>query len=147
MSVSPDQAAIIVDKAEFVEECLEILVERQSVDREAYANRLEVKDVVERRFEMMTQACIDIARILLKSLDVEVPGANADTMRRLVTEGVIAERTGAEMAEAAGLRNVLAHEYGHVIDDEVVYEALQDLSRYRAFLLDVREYLADQGAI
>jgi uncharacterized protein YutE (UPF0331/DUF86 family) len=147
VSVSADQAAIIVDKAEFVEECLGILVERQSVDRKEYANRIEVKDVVERRFEMMTQACIDIARTLLKSLDIEVPGANADTIRRLAAEGVIAERTGAEMAEAAGLRNVLAHEYGHVIDDEVVYDALQDLSRYRAFLVDVREYLADQGAI
>jgi len=69
VSVSPDQAAIIVDRAEFVEECLEILVERQSVDREEYADRIEVKDVIERRFEMMTQACIDIARILLKALD------------------------------------------------------------------------------
>jgi len=147
VSVSPDQAAIIVDRAEFVEECLEILVERQSVDREEYADRIEVKDVVERRFEMMTQACIDIARILLKALDVEVPEANSDTMRRLAAEGVIAERTGTEMAEAAGLRNVLAHEYGHVIDDEVVYDALQDLSRYRAFLVDVREYLASIGAI
>ena len=147
MSVSPDQAAIIVDRAEFVEECLEILVERQSVDREEYADRIEVKDVVERRFEMMTQACIDIARILLKALDVEVPEANSDTMRRLAAEGVIAERTGTEMVEAAGLRNVLAHEYGHVIDDEVVYDALQDLSRYRAFLVDVREYLADLDAI
>jgi uncharacterized protein YutE (UPF0331/DUF86 family) len=104
-----------------------------------------VKDVVERRFEMMTQACLDIARTLLKSLDVEVPEANADTMRRLATAGVIAERTGVEMAEAAGLRNVLAHEYGHVIDDEVVYDALRDLSRYRAFLVDVREYPMDRG--
>lgn len=38
------------------------------------------------------------------------------------------------MAEAAGLRNVIAHEYGAIIDDGVVYNALQDLSRYRAFL-------------
>jgi uncharacterized protein YutE (UPF0331/DUF86 family) len=78
MTVSPDRAEIVVEKAEFVDRCLEILAERQSVDPEQYAECIEVKDVVERRFEMMTQACIDIARILLKELGVAVPDANPD---------------------------------------------------------------------
>lgn len=147
MTVSSERAAIVVEKAEFVDECIQILAERQSVGPEEYAERIEVKDVVERRFETMTQACIDIARILLKELDAAVPRANSDTMRRLVSEGILSESTGEAMAEACGLRNVLAHEYGDVIDDEIVYDALQDLERYRAFLVEVREFLADQGAI
>lgn len=147
MAGSSDRVAIIVEKAEFVEECIEILADRQSIEPDEYVERIEVKDVVERRFELMTQACIDIARMLLKAHDADIPGANPDTMRRLATEGVISATTGEAMAEAAGLRNVLADEYGHVIDDDAVYEALQDLSRYRTFLVEVREFMANRGEL
>lgn len=147
MSVSTDDAERIVAKAEFVETCLEILVERQSVPREEYAERVEVRDVVERRFEVMTQACIDVARILLVALETDVPRANADAMHRLASEGVISEGLAAAMAEACGLRNVLAHEYDVAIDDRIVYESLQDLERYRDFLAEVREFLVEDGAI
>lgn len=51
------------------------------------------------------------------------------------------------MADAAGLRNVLAHRYGHVLDDGKIYEALQDLTRYWDFLVEVREFLDARGAL
>jgi hypothetical protein len=57
MTVSPERVEIIVEKAEFVDRCIEILAERQSVDPEAYAERVGIKGVVERRFETVTQAC------------------------------------------------------------------------------------------
>lgn len=147
MTIAPDRVAIIVQKAEFVDRCIQILIDRQSVEPEEYAQRIEIKDVVDRRLEMMTQACIDIARILLTELDVPVPDANADAMRELAAEGVISSSLGEAMAEACGLRNVLAHEYGDVIDNSLVYNALQDLSRYRTFLVEIRAFLAEQGAI
>ena len=51
------------------------------------------------------------------------------------------------MAQAAMFRNVLAHEYGDVLDQDIVYEALQDLGRYRDFLHELRDYLDEIGAI
>jgi uncharacterized protein YutE (UPF0331/DUF86 family) len=149
MSVSTEKAERVVEKAEFIETCLEVLAERQSVGPDEYAETIEIRDVVERRFEMMTQACVDIGRILLVELDVEikVPDANAATMRELASAGVLSDETAEAMAEACGLRNVLAHEYGNVVDDGIVYEALQDLTRYRDFLVEVREFLAADGAI
>ena len=51
------------------------------------------------------------------------------------------------MAEACSFRNVLAHRYGQVIDDELVFEALGDLTRYRDFLVEVRDFLDDEGAL
>lgn len=149
MSISTDTAERIVEKAEFIETCLEILAERQSVDPDEYAETVEIRDVVERRFEMMTQACIDIARMLLveQGAETEVPDANAAAIRKLSSVEVLSSETAEAMAEACGLRNVLAHEYGSVVDDAIVYEALQDLTRYRDFLVEVREFLADDGAI
>jgi uncharacterized protein YutE (UPF0331/DUF86 family) len=46
------------------------------------------------------------------------------------------------MIDAAGFRNVLAHNYGDAVDDEVVYRTLQtDLDWFPTFLRDIRTYL------
>lgn len=137
----------ILAKAEYVEESLDVLVDHRSVSREEYVASRERKDIVERRFETMTQACLDIAQILLVDLDVEVPETNPATITALIDQGVLTDETGRQMAEASSFRNVLAHQYGRVIDDEMVHEALQDLDRYRDFLVEVRDFLAERGEI
>jgi len=68
-------------------------------------------------------------------------------MRRLHEVDVLDEQTAEAMAQAALFRNVLAHEYGDVLDQDIVYEALQDLRRYRDFLAGVHAYLDDIGAL
>jgi uncharacterized protein YutE (UPF0331/DUF86 family) len=50
------------------------------------------------------------------------------------------------MAQGARFRNVLSHTYGNIIDDDVVYNALQDLERYRAYVQAVQDYLESTGA-
>lgn len=131
----------IIDIAEYIEECLDVLSSKQSVGLDTYLDARELRDIVERRFETMTQACIDIARILLVDLDRPVPESNAETIKTLAGQEILSKETATAMAQACSFRNVLAHRYGHVIDDETVYEALQDLSRYRDFLLEVRDFL------
>lgn len=144
---SDDRVETVVEKAEFVESCLEVLAAKQSLAYEEYRNDREQRDVVERRFEKMTQACLDVARMLLKDLDGSAPNSNAAAMYRLGEHGVLSDATGEKMAEAALFRNVLAHEYGEVLDHDVVYDALQDLRRYRDFLFEVRAHLEDVGAL
>jgi len=60
-----ERVAIVVEKAEFVDECLGMLADKQSLTLEEFRSDPEARDVVERRFEKATQACIDVARILL----------------------------------------------------------------------------------
>lgn len=147
MTVEEERVERIVEKVEYVEESLELLVTKQSVGRDAYVESRELKDVVERRLQTTTQACIDIARLMLVDLDTAQPDSNAGTMRELRRQGVLTDETAEKMANACRFRNVLAHEYGHVIDDERVYDALQDLDRYRTFLLEVRDFLREEGAL
>lgn len=142
-----ERVETIVEKAEYVESCLEILAAKQSVSRTEFRDDPETRDVVERRFEKASQACLDVARMLLRDIDGGVSRSNAATMRRLHETGVLTEETAESMAEAALFRNVLAHEYGDVLDEDIVYSALQDLRRYRDFLVEVREYLDEVGAL
>lgn len=142
-----ERVELIVEKAEFVEECLSILSSKQSTPRGQYRENPEIRDIVERRFEKATQACIDVARVILKDVDGKAPASNAATMERLGELDVLSDATADAMARAASFRNVLAHEYGDVLDHNTVYDALQDLARYRDFLYEVRGYLDETGAL
>jgi uncharacterized protein YutE (UPF0331/DUF86 family) len=68
-------------------------------------------------------------------------------MRALGDMGFLSGVLAEEMAQGARFRNVLSHTYGNIINHDVVYNALQDLERYRAFVRAVREYLESIGAL
>jgi len=68
-------------------------------------------------------------------------------MRALEELGILSASTAEEMAQGARFRNVLAHTYGNIIEHDVVYNALQDLERYRQFVIEVRDYLESIGAL
>lgn len=158
-----DRVEGIVRRAELMAESLEILSSYQRHTFEEYRANRELRDVVERRLEKLSQAAIDIANGILADRDCAVPKANQDTFRQLGLLGVLSvgdiDRETAtldtttnvgglaeEMAEAAGLRNVLAHEYGDVLDHRMVYHALQNLERYSRFLEELETYLEAVGA-
>lgn len=128
----------ILDAVDTIETSLGVLARKATMDRETYLSDPETRDIVERRFVKMTEAAIDIGTVLVKHERGEPPSSNPETMYVLGDRGVLTETTASEMAKAARFRNVLAHTYGNVLDHDVVYNALQDLARYRTFLMEVR---------
>lgn len=142
MTVSDETEERILDKATYVEKTVSILVRKQTLDKEEYLSDREQRAVVEREFQTAIEACLDIAALLCKELENDVPEVNAEKFGVLEDQGVLSSNTAARMKDAAGFRNVLAHNYGQDIDDELVYQSLQtDLDWFPTFLRDVREYL------
>jgi len=146
-AVPDDQIERILAAISTIEESMGILAEKRSVDRETYKADRELRDVVERRFVKMTEAAIDVGEELLKHERGRPGGSNPATMFELTGVGVLSEETADAMAQAARFRNVLAHTYGGDIDHDVVYDALLDLERYRAFVVEVRDYLEATGSL
>jgi len=147
MTLADDDVERALTAAETIAESLGILAEYQSMSRDAYRDDREARDVVERRFVKATEAALDIASTLVVHERGSVPDSNPGTMRALADEGVVTDATAESMAQAARFRNVLAHTYGGVIDHDAVYDALQDLARYREFLREVRTYLREIGGL
>lgn len=137
----------ILTAVETLEECLGILADKQSLDREYYRGAPETQDIVERRFVKATEAALDIAETIVAEERGTHPESNPAVMQALAEIGAVAESTGEEMAKAARFRNVLAHTYGDIINDDIVYDALQDIARYRTFLVEVGEYLDERNAL
>jgi len=135
------EAQRVLEKAEYVGEAVQILADkRDTLSFDDYAAQREQKDVVEREFQTAIEACIDIGEMVLRSETGSVPETNADVFRALRERDVLDEAVSDRMADAAGFRNVLAHQYGSDIDDRDVYNFLQhELPVFYSYLSQVRE--------
>lgn len=133
----------ILEKAQYVGDAVTVLArKRDSLAFDEYASRREQRDVVEREFQTAIEACIDIGQMVLKAEASDVPETNTAVFRMLGDEDVLGDDVSERMAQAAGFRNVLAHQYGNDVDDQDVYNVLQhDLPVFREFLIQVRERL------
>ncbi|WP_424018600.1 type VII toxin-antitoxin system HepT family RNase toxin [Halorientalis pallida] len=142
-----DRLSRILTAVETIEASLGVLARKQRLSRSEYENDSDTQDIVERRFVKMTEAAIDIAEELVKHEREQPPRSNPESMRMLGELDVLSASLAEEMAQGARFRNVLAHTYGNIIDHDVVYNALQDLERYRDFVKAVRVYLDSIGAL
>jgi len=132
----------ILDKAGYVEEAVAVLERKRALDEATYLSDREQRAIVEREFQTAIEACLDIAALLCKDLTGGAPEENARKFSVLAEREVLGPETTDRMIDAAGFRNVLAHNYGDAVDDEVVYRTLQtDLDWFPTFLRDIRTYL------
>lgn len=58
MTVDEQLAERVVRKVEYIEDALEVLAEKQAVGPDEYVDARDLKDIVERRPETVTQACV-----------------------------------------------------------------------------------------
>jgi len=142
-----DSLGRILTAVETIEGSLGVLARKQRMSREAYKADSDTRDIVERRFVKMTEASIDIGEEIVKYERGHPPASNPESMRSLGEIGVLSSSTAEQMAQGARFRNVLSHTYGRIIDHDTVYNALQDLERYRSFVIEVRDYLDSIGAL
>ncbi|MDQ3462683.1 MAG: DUF86 domain-containing protein [Actinomycetota bacterium] len=95
------------------------------------------------------EGCIGVAQHICASESWAPPATNADAFRVLAANGVLEDDFAERMARAAGLRNVLVHQYAEV-DDARVVAFLDELADLNAFVTGVTSWMAssdqpDQG--
>lgn len=138
--VDPDR---VLTKLGKLDQYLRGLAEKQDCTLEEYRRDRDRRDVVERRFEKSIQAALDVASHVVAEAGYREPEDYGDLFVILGEEGVLSSSTAEDMVEMAGFRNVLAHEYAS-IDDERVYQHLQDLERFRTFASEMQASLDGQ---
>ena len=87
---------------------------------EAYLKDFITKDAVERNIEVAIQACIDIAKIIIKRERFREPEDNKGIFVVLAENGIISEKSLKFLIPMAGTRNILIHGYDK-IDDSIVF--------------------------
>lgn len=138
-------AHVVSTKLEQIEQYHGELLSKQQLSKEAFLHDITERRAVERMFEILIQACADLAKHIA-SQDFEYAGDSSKGAIEVLTEhGVLDEATGSTLVTAIGFRNILSHEYGQV-DAELVYEYLQDeLAVYDRFSQQVAAWFEDQA--
>lgn len=143
-SPTPEQAARIADAVEDIETNVSRLRGYQNLSRAEYldaANR-EKREAVEREFEKLTAAVVDISQTILKAENIDVPDHRKAVIAELDSLDIVDAALAQKLRDAIGFRDVLAHSYGPIVNDDLVYDALQNsLERYVSFVEAVSEYL------
>lgn len=124
-----------------LEESLDRLREKQGVSYERYETDVDLQDIVERRLERATQTCIDLGRLVGRLEGIDLGDAtNTEVFVALVESEVLPTSRRQEFIDIGGLRNVLAHRYRHV-DDEEIHEIYHDLEPLERFSESIYRYL------
>lgn len=138
-----DRANRITEAIEDIEQNLAALREKQQLSRADYkaSDKQDLRDAVERKFEKLAEAVLDIADQLLKHERGSSPRGRKDKIRELRREGILSDTLTEKLLDAVEFRDVLSHTYGPIINDDIVYDSLQtSLGRYVEFAEAVDEY-------
>ena len=141
----PDRANRIADAVEDIEQNVARLRDDQQLSRSEYtaAENYDLRNAVERKFEKLAEATLDIAEEICKQERGAAPDRRKAKITALEGEGIISADVADRLREAAGFRDVLSHSYGPIVNDDLVYDALQtSLDRYVDFVEAIEVYLS-----
>lgn len=142
----PDRANRIADAVEDIERNVARLRDDQQLSRSEYtaAENYDLRNAVERKFEKLTEATLDIAEEICKQERGASPDRRKKKITKLEEEGIISKDISDRLHAAVGFRDVLSHSYGPIVNDDLVYDALQtSLDRYVDFVEAVEVYLSE----
>ena len=98
-----------------------------------YANDPNLVDATERRIQVALQAAIDVGAHIISASGWKTPEDYRNVFTELAAHSVLPNDLAARLADAAGLRNLLVHEYLE-IDAKRLHSGLgADVGDLRAF--------------
>ena len=132
----------ISDKMRKLQEYLGYLHEHQKLNEEEFVGDYRNFAIVERSFQIVIEAIVDIGKILLIHKGLRRPEDNQDVITVLHEAHILSEDLTHRLGGIVGFRNVLVHEYTD-IDRKKVYDNLQ--KRLVDIDLFVKEIIAYLG--
>lgn len=110
-------------------------IRARGVTEAQYASDSDLRDIVERNFQVAIEAAIDLANELIALRNWRTPSTAREAFGVLSENKVLDPAASASLANWAGFRNVLVHSYA-VIDSSLVVRFLNaELSELRQQLL------------
>jgi len=101
---------------------------------------IEKRRSCERLLQVSVECALDVCHQLLAGRRLGLPGAEEDVLDKLESAQLLSHDTIATLRRMKGCRNILVHEYGHVLD-ELIFEAvttrLGDFDRFKQDVLQV----------
>jgi uncharacterized protein YutE (UPF0331/DUF86 family) len=118
-------------------EALQHLAAHGSVDADRLRADPTLRAAIERWLQVAIEACIDLAYHVIAGRGWTPPDTSRGSFETLAAHGLISPDLAARLGMAAGMRNILVHEYAEVdlnVIATVVREGLNDLRTFGAMV-------------
>lgn len=125
-----DHISITVEQIESMEFSIDTLLED-----------VDVQHLLERRLHLAVEAAIDVASHIAAALNLPNRETARDVFQVLGREEVITPELSASMQQAAGLRNILIHEYGEIDHRHLFHSYKEDLNDLHEFIRQIIDFL------
>lgn len=143
--MSPVDAAIICRKLGHLVAALEGLRPLSRLSLDEYRARFYERKAAERLLQEAIEAALDVNARVIAELVADVPEDSHLGFFKMAEVGVLAPDLSRSLAQSAGLRNRLVHEYD-AIDDAKVLAAIGTLLQlYPRYVQAVEAYLTKTG--
>ena len=106
-----------------------------------FLNDSDAIDVAEHNIQMAIQCVLDISNHILADVKAGLPDDHRKIFTMLASHQILPRKLSGRLAEMAGLRNILVHEYLDV-DLEILYRAMtEELADFEEFIKAVTKLL------
>jgi uncharacterized protein YutE (UPF0331/DUF86 family) len=130
---------VIEQKLESLRRCVQRIQEKMPSTSSLFISDYDAQDIIALNLERAVQQCIDVAAHILSEVDTVGGQSAAGLFQELVIKNILSEKTGAQLARAAGFRNLLVHRYA-TIDWERVFLSLNgELDVFSMFVKEISE--------
>ncbi len=99
------------------------------------------KRACERLLQLLIEASVDLAALLVKEMQLGVPVGEEDIFSRLEKAGVISSKTSENLRQMKKFRNVLIHKYEDIDDEEVFENIKNNLKDFSAFIGEIKKFM------
>ena len=104
-----------------------------------YQSSPDYKDIAERNIQVAIESCLDIAKIVISSMELPEPKDNKGVFTVLAEAGILSNESLKFLVPMAGTRNVLVHGYDKV-EDSIIYGVIkQHLKDFAVFLKEIKK--------
>lgn len=131
---------VLINKLEYINEYSNKLKEMRGMSKDEYIADFVIQRAVERTFETLIQASIDLAQHIRSAEGLAPSGTAKQAIGALGRAGIISSETQTHLEKAVGFRHILAHRYGDV-DHDTVYDVLHsDLHWFDRFQQEIAQW-------
>ena len=112
-----------------------------AVGLENYLDDFDLQLISERLLQLIVEVGTDINTYLLVQLHQDTPTTYFDSFIKAGQRGIITRELAAQLAQSAGMRNRLVHQYED-IDNKIVFAAIpKALQQYPLYIQQITVYL------
>jgi uncharacterized protein YutE (UPF0331/DUF86 family) len=134
-------AALVARKLAAIDEHLRRLRERRPGDVESFKTNLLLQDAISMSVLVVVQEAVDVALHIASDERWEIAATYRNAFAILARHGVIDDALAASLAEAAQLRNRIAHGYASLDADRLWAELPSGMASFEAFAASVSTFL------